>query len=88
MRAFHVLFLLTAIFCGVGGAICVIVWDMLMLLHIFFIVFMVLMLLFWWCTQRILIASGSIRGSVNYGGLVGSSYLVVSTGMLVITYVS
>ena len=50
----------------------------------FFIVFicsMVPMLLFRWCVQRILIASGSIRGSLSSHGLVGFSYLVESAGI-------
>ena len=47
---FHVLLLLPSIFFGVGGAICVILWVMLRLLHIFFIVsicYVILILLFW-----------------------------------------
>ena len=36
MRAFHVLLLLTSIFCRVSRAICVIVRVMLRLLHIIF----------------------------------------------------
>ena len=84
MRTFHFLLRLTSIFCGVGGAICVVMCVMLRLLHTIFIVSfcsMVPMLLCWWCTHRILIASVSNRGSLSYGGLVGSSYLVVSIGI-------
>ena len=36
MRTFHFLLMLTSIFCGVGGAICVVMHVMLRLLHIFF----------------------------------------------------
>ena len=45
------------------------------------------MLLLWWCTQRIHIESGSIRGSSNARGLVGSLYLMVSAGIWIITRV-
>ena len=84
MRTFHFLLMLTSIFCGVGGVICVVMCVMLRLLHFFFIVSicsMVPMLLCQWCTHRILIASVSIRGSLSYGGLVDSSYLVVFVGI-------
>ena len=63
---------------------------MLRLLHIFlivFICFIVPILLFWWCTHRILIVSGSICGSLDSCGFVGSSYLVVSASIWVITCV-
>ena len=40
MRAFNVLLLLTSIFGGVGGAICVIVRVMLRLLHFFYCIYL------------------------------------------------
>ena len=84
MRAFHVLLLLTFIFCRLGGAVCVVVRFMLRLSHIFLIVSicsMIPMLLCRWCTHRILKASVSFRGSLGSGGLVGSSYLMVFAGI-------
>ena len=77
----------TSIFCGVGRALCVVMCVMLRLLHMVFIVSicsMVPMLLCQWCTtQRILIASVklSMHGSLSFGGLVGSSYLVIYVGI-------
>ena len=50
MRVFHVLHLLTSRFCGLGGAIWVVIRVMFRLLHIFLIVFIcsvVPILLFW-----------------------------------------
>jgi hypothetical protein len=79
------LLMFNSILCGVGGAICAVIRVMSRLLHMFFFIVsicsMVPLLLCRWCTHRILIASVYVRGSLNYGGLVGSKYLMISIGI-------
>ena len=46
------------------------------------------MLLFWWCMQNICIEEGSFLGMLSYGGIVGSSYVMVSAAKWAIICVS
>jgi hypothetical protein len=44
---------------------------------------------FWWCMHTILIASGSLRGSLSSsGGMVGSLYIMAFVGKCMLTCVS
>ena len=49
---------------------------------------MFLMLLLLWCTHRMCMVNGSIRGLFISIGIVGSSYVNVSAGICAITCVS
>ena len=52
-----------------------------------FICFKVPILILRWCMHNICMVEGSICGLFNFGGMVGSSYISVSAGMCMITWV-
>ena len=78
-------------FGGVGGAISTCTKGISKLLKIVVNAFICSMfptlLLLPWCTHRMCMVDGSTQGLFNSSGIVGSSYVIISAGMCVITCV-